>query len=63
MDYSTDTDVFKVEETIPIDYNSKELTYFPDATGEHIRFLFTGSEAFRLRWLQPHGIVHDLPGE
>jgi len=63
LDYSTDTDTFKAKEDIVIDYNAEERTYFPDATSEHIRFLFEGTDNFRLRWIQPYGIVHDLPGE
>lgn len=63
LDYETDPSNFKSKDDISIDHRTIERSYFPDATGEHIRFLFEGTDEFRLRWVQPHAIIHDLPGE
>lgn len=58
--YRTNPASFLLSTTITLDVEFLELHYFPDAVGEHIRFLLSGTGSFRLRWIQPFAVINEL---
>jgi hypothetical protein len=54
---------FLVSYAIALTAEYLERMYFPDAVGEHIRFMFTSTSFISLRWIQPYAIITEIVNE
>lgn len=61
--YVTDPAAFLVTISTTLTPAFEERHYFPDAVGEHIRFLFESDKYWAIRWVQPYAVIKEIVNE
>jgi len=61
--YTKTTAAFQNVVTMTLSPEFRERRYFPDAVGQHIRFMFEATEYWAIRWAQPYAVVTEFQNE